>query len=241
MARNATAAIEWGRAWVDSAKRAPTRSGDWYQWCLVFVRMCFGVNSRYPSAIAAWENAERRHNVDRGSQVPAGVPVFWRTGKWGHVALSVGNGYCLSNDILRKGEIDVVHIDVITKRWNATLLGWTEDLNGVTVVETAKPKPPAVRVYPTFRRLLDRELSLIEALGKVKRGTPEHARLERQLALVYKYAATYPASQYAALRREYHATRDLLYRTQPGKKLAREREARKITRLDLLVRRGLPS
>ncbi|MDQ1103800.1 hypothetical protein [Nocardioides zeae] len=242
MSRSAADAIDWGRSWVDSDRRAPTLSGDWLAWCLVFVRSCFGVDARFLSAIKAWNGADRRHVTSRSETIPEGVPVFWRTrGPHGHVALSLGNGYVLSNDILRRGRIDVVHIDVITKRWNATLLGWTEDLNGTTVWEPPKPAPPAVRVKPTFRRLHDKELDLIEKLQHLKPGTAQHTRRERELAEVYKYLRTYPASQYAARRRECFIRKDQAHRARPRKPKTVERYQRLITRLDLLVRRGIPA
>ncbi|MDQ1103893.1 hypothetical protein [Nocardioides zeae] len=242
MARSTGDAIEWGRSWVDSTRRAPTKDGTWLAWCLVFVRSCFGIDAAYTSAIKAWAGAERRHVTSRAESIPAGVPVFWRTpGPHGHVALSLGNGYVLSNDILRRGKIDVVHSDVITKRWGATLLGWTEDLNGRTVWSPPKPTPPAVRVKPTFRRLHDKELDLIEKLQHLQPGTPQHARRERELAEVYKYLRTYPASQYAARRRECYAAKDQAYRARPKKPKTVERYERLITRIDFLVRRGIPA
>lgn len=242
--RTAADAIAWGNAWVKSTHPAPTTSGDWLAWCLVFVRSCFNVDAHHRSAIEAWRGARRRHPVSRGSHVPTGVPVFWSTGTWGHVALSIGGGYCLSNDILRPGRIDVVKIDTITRRWGAKLLGWTEDLNGVTVASPranpAQPKP-VQRVSPTLRRLMDEELSLIEKLNRLERGTPEFERRELQLARVYQAARTFDSAAFAALRREYVATKAKLERTAPGKRLAIEREVRKTTRLDMAVRRGLPS
>lgn len=140
MARTTRDAITWGRAWIGSTQKAPTTSGTWYRWCLVFVRSCLGVDALHPSAGAAWDNAQRKHRTSDPSEIPAGVPVFWETpGEADHIALSVGDGRCLSNDIRTPGRIDEVPIDEITRTWGATLLGWTEDLNGVTVYT---PPPP---------------------------------------------------------------------------------------------------
>jgi hypothetical protein len=58
-----------------------------------------------------------------------------------HVALSLGDGKCLSTDINGVGTISVALIDDISRRWNGHLLGWTEDLNGYRVYSPPAPKP----------------------------------------------------------------------------------------------------
>lgn len=103
----------------------PTRS--WAGYCLMFTRTCLGIPAVHPDADAAWNSAEKRHST---GTPPAGAPVFWAVGEHGHVALSDGKGNVWSNDILRRGRIDLVAISTITNRWNARYRGWAEDLNG---------------------------------------------------------------------------------------------------------------
>ena len=135
MSRSAKDAIAWGRAQITNP------SQNWYRRCLVFVRSCFGVAAKYGSAGAAWDNAVHKHRTSNPADIPAGVPVFWETsGEFDHVALSTGNGRCLSNDFRRDGRIDEVLINDITRGWNAPLLGWTEDLNGVRVYTPPAPE-----------------------------------------------------------------------------------------------------
>jgi hypothetical protein len=134
--RHRRAAIAWARAQISSPVK------DFTGLCLQFVRMAFGLASLYGSAIVAWDNAERKHPTTDAKTIPRGVPVFWRIGKFGHVALSLGGGLCLSTDVRRRGRVDIVRIDHIREAWGAQLLGWTEDLNGVTVWQN-KPKAPA--------------------------------------------------------------------------------------------------
>lgn len=126
-------------------------SRDWTGWCLVFVRTAFGVAARQPDAASAWANAERKHPVTSGAQVPRGVPVFWTGGSHGHghIALSRGDGTVWTTDFVRKGKVDVARIDDITRGWGLNLAGWTEDLNGVTVY--TPPKPPAPPKPPKTR------------------------------------------------------------------------------------------
>jgi hypothetical protein len=118
-------------------------SRDWSGWCLVFVRSAFGVPAQQPDAASAWANAERKHPVTSGVQVPRGVPVFWTGGSHGdgHVALSRGGGSVWTTDFVREGKVDVARIDDITRGWGLKLAGWTEDINGVTVYTPPKPAP----------------------------------------------------------------------------------------------------
>lgn len=114
---------------------ADVRSGEaiWRGLCLKRARTLLGIPARYPSAIAAWENApaSRRHEGD--PHPPRGVPVFWRGGKYGHIAVSDGDGFCFSTDIKRRGRLDRVPISLIHARWGLTYLGWTSWLNGEVV------------------------------------------------------------------------------------------------------------
>lgn len=110
------------------------RSGEagWEGLCLKRVRTLLGVPARHPSAWEAWKHAQDRHY---SRNPPRGVPVFWRGGRWGHVALSDGNGMCFSTDIKRKGKLDRVKISLIHDRWGYVYVGWSEDVNGVRVYD----------------------------------------------------------------------------------------------------------
>lgn len=139
--RRGRAAVAWGREQVT----APVK--DFQGLCLQFVRMCFGLGAVYPSAIGAWDHAQRKHQTTAASTIPRGVPVFWRGGSFGHVAISLGGGLCLSTDVKRRGRVDVCRIDAIRDAWGYQLLGWTEDLNG-TVVWTNRPDAPPAPKAP---------------------------------------------------------------------------------------------
>lgn len=162
MTRSAADAIAWGRAQIANP------SQDWHNKCLIFVRSCFGVAARYPDAGKAWDNAQHRHVTSDASSIPAGVPVFWETsGVYDHVATSTGHGRCLSTDINRRGRVDEVTIDEITRRWNCRLLGWTEDVNGVRVYT---PAPQYTR-----GKKVDR---LLRILRRAIRGTQNTTRIK---------------------------------------------------------------
>jgi uncharacterized protein YgiM (DUF1202 family) len=147
MSATGASAIAWARAEITSTSKS------WRNLCLQFTRSAFRVKAKYPSAIVAWSNAKKRHATDNADSIPAGVPVFWSIGQYGHVAISLGGGRCISTDILRRGKPDIVDIDTVTKRWGARLLGWSEDINDVTVYVPPKPVPKTVK-YRVNTRVL---------------------------------------------------------------------------------------
>lgn len=145
-------------------------SRDWTGWCLKFVRIMLGVASSYPSAIAAWNGAKFKHTT---GTPPKGVPVFWRIGEFGHIALSDGGGYCYSTDILRRGEVDRVPIAKIASRWGARYLGWTEDLNGVRVY--TPPGKPSSAKPPTKPSAKKNPVSLSALVYHATHGTGQYS------------------------------------------------------------------
>lgn len=121
--------------------------------CMLRTRECFGApaigdfdhNGR-ASAYDGWEFAKKKHPTSSFVGIPAGVPVWWKGGSHGdgHVAISAGNGKIWSTDILRTGRYDHVDGLLIQQKWGLTFLGWSEDINGVTVYTADEPKPVVV-------------------------------------------------------------------------------------------------
>jgi hypothetical protein len=122
----------------------------WRNLCLKRVRTLLGVPAKYASAILAWRHVapEDRHD---DPEPPRGVPVFWAIGTYGHVAVSDGGGWCFSTDIMRRGRLDRVPIALISQRWGATYLGWSETLNDVRVWTAHAPGERALRKGNTGR------------------------------------------------------------------------------------------
>jgi TP901 family phage tail tape measure protein len=104
--------------------------GGWLGLCQKFVRMSLGAGAGFPSAIAAWNGAKLKHGISNSSAVPAGVPVYWGGGAFGHVALSTGGGGIISTDFPTSNKIGKGTIAGLTAKWHKPLLGWTEDING---------------------------------------------------------------------------------------------------------------
>lgn len=135
--RTSREAIKLGRDWI----RRRVYVGVGY--CLKTIRSLFGVGALWPDAETAAENAARMHKMSDPTKIPWGVPVWWLNGRHGHIALSLGNGRCLTTDYVRTGELGVAQIGDLASWCGGRLAGWSNDLNGVTVWEPARPQAEA--------------------------------------------------------------------------------------------------
>lgn len=129
-------AIRLGRDWI----RRSIFVGVGY--CLKTIRSLFGIAALYPDAETAWEEAERKHRTSDPGDIPWGVPVFWVNGGYGHIALSLGRGRCLTTDYVETGELGVAPIAALGPWCGGRLVGWTNDLNGVDVWEPPVERDP---------------------------------------------------------------------------------------------------
>jgi LysM repeat protein len=114
--------------------------------CLVYVREIFGVAAKYPTATAAWENAEFKHE---GDQPPTDVSVpvwFSYNSPDGHVAVSSG-GKIYSTSAQGDKVFSSVQELVDWMHEDFTYLGWSEDVDGVRVVQPAPTPAPAPETY----------------------------------------------------------------------------------------------
>ena len=166
-------AISWGRNQITN----PTQS--WARLCLKFVRSCYGVNALYMDAGTAWDKATYKHRTSDAGSIPRGVPAFFETpGTADHIVLALGDGRCLTNDWSAPGTISVAKIADLERAWNAPLLGWTEDLNGVRVYTpkvVAKPDPTDPRIVRA--RNLWREQGVIDTvlLSEIRKSGDDSA------------------------------------------------------------------
>lgn len=165
-------ALAWARDQIAQS------SQDWTAMCLKFTRTAYGLPAVFPSAKAAWQGAELKHETTDAGSIPAGVPVFWRVGEFWHVAPSAGAGLCISTDAKRRGKPDLVTIDSISQAWGATLLGWTEDLNGTTVWR----QPPVANRVRSARNKLREARRLVRDASQLLDETPEDRQVVHQVA-----------------------------------------------------------
>jgi hypothetical protein len=113
-----------------AANRAIADAVNEVGYCLRQVREWWQISGKYGSAIAAWNNAKTKST---SRTPPTGAPVFWSGGQYGHVALSLGNGYVRSTDAAGRGLVGTRPIDWFEKNWGQKYLGWTGDLNDITL------------------------------------------------------------------------------------------------------------
>ncbi|MEV0792655.1 CHAP domain-containing protein [Kribbella sp. NPDC050459] len=106
-------------------------SHGYYQLCARLASNIWGrSHSGYVSAAEQWAqmvSSGNAHPDDR--RPPVGALLFWSTdGPYGHVAVYVGNGRIVSNDIGDRmpgeGGVYLVGVEAIEQRWGATYLGW---------------------------------------------------------------------------------------------------------------------
>ena len=144
-------------------KEHENRSRDWTGWCAVFTRSAFGQPAigDYDGDGAAdaedmWKAAKHKHPETNPARIPRAVPIFWAggAGDHGHAAISVGNSLMWSTDLKRTGYVDLVPIDDVRRKWGLTLLGWTEDLNGVRVYTPPTKEEPTVALTEFEKRAL---------------------------------------------------------------------------------------
>lgn len=104
------------------------------------------------SAAEAWARCRFKHTPTTPlADIPKGALVWWLGGSsgYGHVALYAGAGQVWSTDITRDGYFDLVPLSRISQEWpSLTLVGWSEDIDGVRVIR------PAMGRIGQARRLL---------------------------------------------------------------------------------------
>lgn len=151
-------------------------------YCLKNQRTAFGVGPLYMSASESWGAADVKHRVSSGKACPRGVLVYWTGGSqgYGHIALSVGGGLCLTNDFAGAGYFSAARIDDITSRWGQTFGGWSPFCNDVRCWtpdrEKAPPPPPkrdpreTPRLNELVRELGQARAHTLRIRGSVKDG-----------------------------------------------------------------------
>lgn len=116
--------------------REVTRYDQGY--CQKYVRgPCWEVGSLYGSAIDAWNGARFQHPYDRNP--PVGAPCYYEGGQYGHAVISVGGGRIRSTDCQSATYVNDAPLSWPETAWGYRYLGWTEDINGVTLPLSTKP------------------------------------------------------------------------------------------------------
>ena len=127
--RTCSAAVTWAIN-MDNQYDSPLNDASTYSGlCDRFVANAYGwSHSGSSTAYIHWTQipSTYKHGGDRS--VPAGGLAFFSGGSSGagHVMISIGNGYFMSNDIDVNGRIDKTTIGTIESRWGQNYLGWAQ-------------------------------------------------------------------------------------------------------------------
>ncbi|TCC36488.1 CHAP domain-containing protein [Kribbella speibonae] len=114
-------------------------SHGYYQLCARLAANIWGrPRAGYFSAAEQWRQmvaTNQAHPDDR--EPPTGALVFWETGgPYGHVAVYVGDGRIVSNDIgdavSGEGGVYLVDFELIESQWGARYLGWAPPIYSTT-------------------------------------------------------------------------------------------------------------
>lgn len=176
-------------------KEHESRSRDWTGWCAVFTRTAFGApaigdhdGDGAADAEDVWKAAKHKHPETNPARIPRGVPVFWSggAGDHGHAAVSAGNALMWSTDVKRTGYVDLVPIDDVRRKWGLTLLGWTEDINGVRVYTPPTKEEPTMALSDYEKRTLASLTRLEAVLSAVARALGFGKQLDAALAAAEK-------------------------------------------------------
>jgi len=112
-------------AFAEGQRRHPTQS--WDNLCQAFSRQCVGADAWAASARLAY-NAIPSNHKHSSTPPPAGSLVYYGPTSYGygHVTFAIDNGYVYSNDILRRGKIDVVRWNTFEDAWGYRFRGWVD-------------------------------------------------------------------------------------------------------------------
>jgi LysM repeat protein len=106
--------------------------------CLTYVRKVFGVGAKYPTALNGWENAVYKH-AGETPPTDVDVPVWFSWADEGHVGVSFpGRGVY---SVMKAGVVCLPNVTDVATYIRGTYLGWSEDIDGVRVVQPTAVVP----------------------------------------------------------------------------------------------------
>lgn len=120
-------------------------------WCLRFTQKVWGAPAKYNSAWDAWLATQFKHNVNESIPNNLSVIVWFSHygtygspptyDNWGHVVSFItGRGYLSSpGGNVTSGQRWFGTIGEVERFFNAKYVGWSEDINGLRVVDVSQP------------------------------------------------------------------------------------------------------
>src|ERR1700740_530920 len=183
MVRSIDEAIAWAE---NQSKFGPSVGGGG---CQNASRTVYGVPSDgTPSAAADWAKSKHRVETTDPNAIPRGALVRWTGGShgFGHVAISVGGGWCWSTDLGRVGYFNLVRIADVHVKWGLTLVGYTWDIDGVVVgpPQTPAKAPSSASKAPggvSYGKNFDAALKAAQAAAKANKGQPRKVKAAKEI------------------------------------------------------------
>lgn len=130
-----TSGINCNAAIAFATKQMNSGSRDWYRLCLGLVSQAYGsVYAGIPTAYAGALMVQARGHMQPPTTNYASIPrgaLVWYDGRAsgnsaGHVAISLGDGMAISNDVpVNDGRVGVVPISYFETNWGQRFMGWS--------------------------------------------------------------------------------------------------------------------
>lgn len=129
------------KAYAESQRKNPTQ--NWYNLCQKFSRNCVGADVFGGTAYSAWLSIPSEHRHSSSPPPPGSLAYYVSpslTGA-GHVVFVVEDGKVYSNDLKRRGMIDLCHYMDPVNKWGMKYLGWIDwTPSGAINLKPDKPK-----------------------------------------------------------------------------------------------------
>src|SRR5690606_3445553 len=142
-----------------------------------------------------------------GGKAPRGAPVYWTGGSrgYGHIALGLGKGYCLSTDAGGSGRVAKIKIDKLTAWWGHHFQGWAEDVNGVRVYnrkKRKKKKDELEQIMAWYKNKAEFEKAITEAARAAVDSSKTREELTQHRKTMGKRAANVWKRDQAEVKRD---------------------------------------
>ena len=156
---------------------------DWTNYCQRFVRSCYGIPSLFGSAWAQWLGAdpEDKHPGGAIEDAPVGAALCFKGGTYGHIILAAHPGVAStsggeagarawSNDLVRRGDIDIVLRDDPIIHWGQEYVGWLSAVNDydLQLAHRKPPKPKQATPYGRIGVAIDRLEGALETAVRLE-------------------------------------------------------------------------
>lgn len=122
VSKKAQRAADWARARISDTETNLTPDRMWSGWCELFAEVAYGTRGRYPSARDNYKAQRAAGRIRTTGTPPVGALVFYDLTEYGHVGISLGDGYVVSTQGYNTPKKVARH----TVKGMGGYLGWSE-------------------------------------------------------------------------------------------------------------------